>query len=81
MSGINLMTFTYRNVDVFRYENGDYLFSVYYKLNRSCFYKYVMQKRVFENGKPIEKSVLLSIVLYVYGLNDLCREIIYRITF
>lgn len=39
------------------------------------------EKRVFKNGKPIEKSVLLSIVLYVYGLNDLCREIIYRITF
>ena len=48
------MTFTYRNVDVFRYENGDYLFSVYNKLSRSCFISMLSQKRVLENGKPIE---------------------------
>lgn len=50
------MTFTYRNVDVFRYENGDYLFSVYYKLSRSCFYKYVIGKACFKERKTDRKK-------------------------
>ena len=66
LSGINLMTFTYRNVDVFRYENGDYLFSVYYKLSRSCFYKYVIAKACFWERKTDRKRAFCCRLSYMF---------------